>query len=90
MSTTSAAIFSVALIFYILKWKYIAQMLRQVNAIAIGKKVSFWRWQKGWSIHKLSFPASPVRLRIAACIVMTTCLILVALCIEVYNKSIHR
>jgi hypothetical protein len=90
MPTTSVTIFSVALIFYILKWKYIAQNLREVNANAIGEKVSLWRWQKGWRIHKQSFPASPVCVRIAACIVLTACLILVAFYIEVHNKFIHR
>jgi hypothetical protein len=90
MSTAFAIIFSVALVFYVLAWKYIIQMVREVNANAIGKRVSLWRWQKGWKIHKQSFPASPVRLRLAASIVLTACLGLVAFCIEVHNKIVHR
>jgi uncharacterized membrane protein len=90
MSTASAIIFSVALVFYILAWKYIVQMMHEVNANAIGKRVSLWRWEKGWKIHKQSFPASPVRLRVATCIALTACLGLIAFCIEVHNKMAHR
>jgi hypothetical protein len=86
MSTTPAIIFSIALVFYVLTWKYILQMVREVNTNAIGNKVSIWRWQKGWRIHKQAFPASPVRQRLAACITLTAGLGLVAFCIEVQNK----
>jgi hypothetical protein len=90
MSTTAAIIFCVALVFYILTWKCILQMVREVNANAIGNKVSVWRWHKGWRIHKQSFPTSSVRLRLAACIALTAGLGLVAFCIELQNKLIHR
>jgi hypothetical protein len=90
MSTTPAIIFGVALVFYILTWKFIPQMVREVNTNAIGNKVSIWRWQKGWRRHKQSFPSSPVRLRLATCIALTVGLGLAAFCIEVQKKFIHR
>jgi hypothetical protein len=90
MATTPAIIFSVAFVFYILTWKYILQMVREVNANAIGNKVSIWRWQKGWRRHKQSFPASSVRQRLAGCIALTAVLGLVAFGIEVQDKFLHR
>ena len=83
MSTTSAIIFSAACVFYLLAWRYIRQLLRDVNARATGKKVSIWRWHRGWKIHKQFFPESSVRLRVFTCIALTVGLGLVAFCIEV-------
>ena len=90
MATTSAILFSVTFAFYILAWKFIFQMVREVNASAIGSKVSMWRWEKGWRIHKRSFPTSSVRQRLAVCIALTVALGLMAFGIEVHNKFPHR
>ena len=90
MSTTSAIIFSVALVFYLFSWNYIRQLVREVNATMTGNKVSIWRWHKGWRKHSELFPASSVRLRIVACIALTVGLGLVAFCIAARNLFIHR
>jgi hypothetical protein len=90
MATSSAILFSVAIAFYILAWKYIHQMVREVNANAVGSKVSMWRWEKGWRIHKQSFPSSLVRRRLAACMALTAVFGLVAFSIEVHSKFPHR
>lgn len=92
MSTAGALIFGVACVFYILAWKYIRQLLREVNAKMLEKRVSLLRWHKGWKTHKQLFPESSVRLRVAACIGLTVALGLCAFCIEVRNRYllIHR
>ena len=93
MSTTSAVIFGVAGVFYILTWKYIRQLLSDVNAKATGNKVSVWRWHKGWRTHRQLFPASSVRLRIGTCIALTVGLGLVAFGVEVarlYSRPTFR
>jgi hypothetical protein len=90
MSTKLAIIFVVALVFYILTWEFICQMVREVNTNAMGNNVSIWRWQKGGRTHKQSFPSNPVRLHLAVCIALTVGLCLVAFCIEVQSKFLHR
>jgi hypothetical protein len=65
-------------------------MVREVNANAIGNKVSIWGWEKGWRIHKQSFPTSPVRQCLAVCIVLTAALGLVPFGIVIQNKFPHR
>jgi hypothetical protein len=47
MSTASTIIFSVAMVFYLLTWKYIRQLVRDVNETANGERVSIWWWHKG-------------------------------------------
>ena len=90
MSTTSAIIFSVAFVPYIFAWKYIRQLVRDVNARATGNRVSIWRWHKGWRMHSQFFPMSSVRLCIVTCIALTAGLGLVAFCIEARNLLVHR
>jgi hypothetical protein len=90
MSPTSIIIFVVALVFYVLTWKYIRQMVRDVNAKTTANRVSIWRWHKGWRMHSQFFPTSSVRPRIVACIALTVGLGLVAFCIEARNLFIHR
>jgi hypothetical protein len=90
MSTTAAIFFSLALVPYIFAWKYIRQLVRDVNVRATTNRVSIWWWQKGWRMHSQFFPASSVRLRIVACIALTVGLGLVALLIEARNLNIHR
>jgi hypothetical protein len=90
MSTTSIIIFSVALVFYLLIWKYIRQLVREVNETANGERVSIWWWHKGWGRHRQLYTTSSVRLRIAICIALTVGLGLAAFCIEVRNMIIHR
>jgi hypothetical protein len=90
MSTTAAIIFSVALVPYVLAWKYIRQLVRDVNARATGNRVSIWWWHEGWRLHSQFFPTSSVRLCIVACIALTAGLGLVAFCIEAQNLLFHR
>jgi hypothetical protein len=89
MSTISAVIFSVALVFYALTWKYIRQLVRDVNANATESSVSIWRWHKGWRMHSQFFPRSSVRVRLVVCIALTVGLGLVAFCIEARNMFVH-
>jgi hypothetical protein len=90
MSTTSTIILGVALVFYVLTWKYIRQLVRDVNARATGNSVSIWRWQKAWRMHSQLFPKSSVRPRLVACFALTVGLGLVSFCIEARNLFIHR
>jgi hypothetical protein len=90
MSTTSAIIFSVAFVFYLLAWHNIRQLVRELNERANGGRVSIWWWHKGWSKHRQLFTKSPVRLRIVTYIALTVGLGLVAFWIEVRNMIIHR
>jgi hypothetical protein len=90
MSTTSTIIFVVALVFYVLTWKFIRRLVRDVNARTTGNRVSIWGWHKGWRMHSQLFPTSSVRPRLVACIALTVGLGLVAFCIEARNLFIHR
>ena len=90
MSTTSVIIVSAELVPYILAWKYIRHLVRDVNARGAANKVSIWRWHEGWRMHSQFFPASSVRLCIVTCIVLSAALGLVAVWIEVRNFLIHR
>jgi hypothetical protein len=89
MSTTAAVIFCLALVFYVLTWKYIRQFVRDVNAKATENRVSIWGWHKGWRIHSQFFPTSSVRSRLVACIALTVGLGLVAFCIEARNMFVQ-
>jgi hypothetical protein len=89
MSTISTVIFCVALIFYALTWKYIRQLVREVNAKVTEDRVSMWRWHNGWQMHSQLFPTSPVRPRLVACIALTVGLGLVAFSIEARNMFVH-
>ena len=89
MSTISIIMFGVALVFYALTWKYIRQLVRDVNAKAMENRVSIWRWHQGWRIHSQFFPTSSVRPRLVACIALTVGLGLVAFCIEARNIFVH-
>jgi len=86
MSATGAVIFGVAFVFYILAWKYIRQLLREVNARMTENRVSIWGWHKGWRMHRQFFPESSVRLRIAAYIALTVGFGLFAFCIEARSR----
>jgi hypothetical protein len=90
MSNTSTIIFGVASVFYILAWKYIRQLVRDVNSKVTGNRISIWRWQKGWRMHRQFFPMSAVRRRIVTFIALTVGLGLVAFCINTRNMLIHR
>jgi len=90
MSPASAVIFSVAAIFYLLSWKYIRQLIREVNSRDTKSRVSIWWWQRGWKMHTQFFPRSAVRGHIAFCIALTAGLVLVAFCIEVRSRMIHH
>ncbi len=85
MSTIAATIFSIALVPYILTWHYINQLVKDVNSTEHPKKISVWRWHKGWRLHAQFFPVSSVRLRLVLCIALTTVLGLAALAIEARN-----
>ena len=89
MSTISIVMFGVALVFYALTWKYIRQLVRDVNAKAMENRVSIWRWPQGWRIHSHFFPTSSVRPRLVAFIALTVGLGLVAFCIEARNIFVH-
>jgi len=82
MSLSSRIIFGVACIFYLLSWKYIRQLLTEVNREQAVCRVSIWKWHKGWNAHRDLFPASAVRMRLAACMAATIALALIAFCIE--------
>lgn len=90
MPIAAGFIFALAFVPYVLAWKYILQLIRDVNSRSIGEKVSVWRWQKGWKIHRQYFPLSSVRRRIASCIAFTLVLGLTAFCIAVRNAMLHR
>ena len=82
MTTSAIIFFSVAWVFYLLTWKYIGQLVHEVNRDPANRRVSFWRWHKGWRIHRELFPASPVRLRLLTCLAATVGLSLIAFIIE--------
>jgi hypothetical protein len=85
MSTPSLILASIALVFYLLTWKYILQLVREVNHGSPVPRVSMWWWHKGWKAHRTLFPASPVRTRLLACIAITLGLGLVVFCVEARN-----
>jgi hypothetical protein len=85
MSTPSSIFGSIALVFYLLTWKYILQLVHEVNHDSPMHMVSMWWWHKGWKIHKTLFPASPVRTRLLACIVITVGFGLAFFCVESRN-----
>jgi hypothetical protein len=90
MPITAAVIFSLALVPYILAWKYIRQLVRDVNGRATANRMSIWWWHKGWRMHSQLFPMSSVRLRIVTCFALAAGLGLVAFCIAARNLFIHR
>ncbi len=85
MSTPSLILFGIAFLFYLLTWKYICQIVREVNADSTSPGVSMWKWHRGWRIHRQLFPASLVRLRLVGCVIATVGLGLLAFCIEASN-----
>jgi hypothetical protein len=90
MPTSVAVIFSVALVPYILSWKYILQLIRDVNLKTTGKKISIWSWHKGWRIHREFFPASSIRRSIVYCIGLSVGLGLAAFCVEVRSVLLRQ
>jgi len=89
MTTPSLIIFSIAAFFYLLTWVYIRQLIRDMNANSIAPHVSIWWWLKGWNRHRTQFPASPVRRRILACIVLTVSFGLIAFGIEAHQMFLR-
>jgi hypothetical protein len=90
MPLSVVIIFWVALVPYIFAWKYILQLIREVNLRTSGKKMSVWNWNKGWSTHSQLFPTSLVRRRIVSCIALAVGLGLVAFCIGARDMLLHR
>lgn len=89
MPISAVIIFSVALVPYLYTWKYILQLIREVNLRTNGKKVSVWNWNKGWKTHRQLFPESLVRRNIISCIALAVGLGLVAFCIGVRDSLLH-
>jgi hypothetical protein len=89
MPISAAIIFSVALVPYMFAWKYILQLIREVNLGTSGKKVSVWIWNKGWKAHSQLYPESLVRRRIVFCIALAVGLGLAAFCIGVRDRLLH-
>jgi hypothetical protein len=85
MSTALLVLASIALVFYLLTWKYIFQLVHEINHRSPDHRVSMWWWHKGWKTHKAHFPDSPVRMRLVACIAATAGLGLVIFCVEARN-----
>ena len=85
MSTPSLILFAIALVFYLLTWKYIRQLVREVNRDPTVQRVSIWSWHKGWKVHRRIFPTSSVRTRLLTTIAVTVGLALIAFCIEARN-----
>ena len=85
MSTVSLIFFGVAFISYLVTWRYILQLVREVNRNSAVHRVSMWWWHKAWKVHKTLFPASSVRVRLLTCMVVTVGLGLIAFCIEARN-----
>jgi hypothetical protein len=83
MTTPSVVFFCIAALFYGFTWVYIRQLVREVNSEPSGRRISVWRWRKGWSRHRALFPDSRVRQRLVGCIVLTVALGLIAFAIEV-------
>lgn len=81
MSTPSLILACTAVVFYLLTWKYILQLVSEVNHGSSEHRVSMWWWHKGWKVHRTLFPDSPVRTRLLTCIAVTVGLGLV-FCIE--------
>jgi hypothetical protein len=90
MPTSAAVVFTFALVPYVLAWKYILQLIRDVNSRTTGKKVSIWSWHKGWGIHRVFFPTSSVRRYIVYCMGLTIGLGLAAFCIGARSMLLRR
>lgn len=87
--STRSLILSIALVFYLLAWKYILQLVREVNRDSTVQRVSIWSWHKGWKVHRRLFPTSSVRMRLLASIAVTVGLALIAFCVEA-RKMVAR
>ena len=90
MALSSAIFFSVAFVFYLVTWVYIRQLVRDVNGDATGPHVSIWRWIKAWCRHRLLFPTSSVRKRLATCIGLTVIFGLIGFVIQARLMSLRQ
>jgi hypothetical protein len=90
ISTAVIVVFVLALVPYILAWKFILQLVREVNSRSAGNKVSIWWWhRRGWKMHRQFFPTSPVRGRIVTCIALAVGIGLLAFSIATRNLILH-
>ena len=85
MTTPSLVLACIAIVFYLLTWKYILQLVHEVNHGSTVHRVSWWWWHRGWRTHKALFPTSPVRKRLVTCIAATVGFGLVVFVVEARN-----
>jgi hypothetical protein len=59
ISTAVSIVFIAASVPYILAWKFIFQLIQDVNLRSTENNVSVWEWHKGWKVHRQFFPNEP-------------------------------